>query len=190
MEKIRVGFVMTGSFCTFEEVLNEMRKLAQAGYDIIPIMSEKAYSTDTRFGAAADFISRIQDITGKEIIHNIIQAEPIGPMRMTDIMLVAPCTGNTLAKLALGITDTAATMAVKSHLRNGGPVVLAVSTNDALGGAAKNIGLLINYKNIYFVPMSQDSPELKPRSVVADFGCILPTLEKALSGVQLQPVYH
>jgi len=152
-------------------------------------MSFNAYSTDTRFGKADDFIMKIEDICHNKIIHDIKGAEPIGPKGLTDIMLVAPCTGNTLAKLANSIVDTPVTMAVKSHLRNGNPTVIAVSTNDALGGSAKNIGALMNMKNYYFVPMKQDNPFEKPTSIVADFDSIPKTLEGALNHRQLQPVY-
>ncbi len=189
MENIKVGFALTGSFCTFEIVILQIQRLVEAGYEVVPIMSEQAYQTDTKFGLARNYILRIEAITDKKIIHTVVGAEPIGPEKMTDIMVIAPCTGNTLAKLGAGITDTAATMAVKSHLRNGLPVIIGVSTNDALGGAAKNIGQLMNYKNIYFIPMSQDNPEKKPRSVVADFNRLLPAMEMALKGQQLQPVY-
>ena len=166
-----------------------MEKCKNMGYDILPIMSFNAYSTDTRFGKADDFIWQIEDICHNKIIHDIKGAEPIGPKNLTDIMLVCPCTGNTLAKLANSIVDTPVTMAVKSHLRNGNPTVIAVSTNDALGGTAKNIGALMNMKNYYFVPMKQDNPFEKPTSVVADFERIPETLEEALKGKQLQPVY-
>ena len=136
------------------------------GYQVVPIMSPISYTTDTRFGKAKDFIEEIESTCGRKIIHSIVEAEPIGPKKMVDVMIVCPCTGNTLAKLANSITDTAVTMAVKSHLRNSGPVVLALATNDALSGSAKNIGKLMNYKNIYFVPMKQDDPEKKPTSVI------------------------
>jgi dipicolinate synthase subunit B len=190
MRNIQTGFALTGSFCTFDAVLPAMEILAATGHDIIPIMSENAYNTDTRFGSAQYFRDRIEAIAGREIIHNITGAEPIGPKRLTDLMIVAPCTGNTLAKLAAGIADTAVTMAVKSHLRGGGPVVLAVSTNDALGNGAKNIGQLMNYKNIYFVPMAQDDPDNKPRSVVALCELIPEAAAAAMKGRQLQPVWR
>lgn len=187
-DKKRLGFALCGSFCTFKKVISEMEKLSKI-YDIIPIMSEGASSTDTRFGKAEDFRKRIAEICGKEPITTISGAEPIGPKALLDVLLIEPCTGNTLGKLANGITDTAVTMAAKAHLRNGRPVVIAVSTNDALGASAQNIGRLMNAKNIYFVPMSQDSPEGKPASMVAHFEKSAETLELALSGKQLQPVY-
>ena len=188
MSKIKLGFAMCGSFCTFQPVLRIMEKCKNLGYDLVPIMSQNASSIDTRFGKAEDFIWQVEDICRKKIINTINDAEPIGPTHMTDIMLVAPCTGNTLAKLANSIVDTSVTMAVKSHLRNNKPVVIAVSTNDALSGSAKNIGALLNLRNYYFVPMRQDNPEGKPTSIVADFSLIPQTLEEALQGIQLQPV--
>lgn len=188
MSKIKLGFAMCGSFCTFQPVLRMMKKCKDLGYDLVPIMSQNASSIDTRFGKAADFVWQVEDICEKKIINTINDAEPIGPTHMTDIMLVAPCTGNTLAKLANSIVDTSVTMAVKSHLRNNKPVVIAVSTNDALSGSAKNIGALLNLRNYYFVPMRQDNPEGKPTSIVADFSLIPDTLEEALLNVQLQPV--
>ena len=187
-DKLRLGFALCGSFCTFKKVLSEMEELAKE-YEVIPIMSEGAANTDTRFGSAEDFRREIERITGKEPITTIREAEPIGPKALLDVLLIEPCTGNTLGKLAGGITDTAVTMAAKAHLRNGRPVVIAVSTNDALGASAKNIGLLMNSKNIYFVPMRQDSPEGKPCSMVADFGKSGDAIKAALGGRQTQPVY-
>ena len=189
MGDVRVGFALCGSFCTFSSVIPEFEKMALEGYDMYPIMSEFSANTDTRFGKAEDFKERLKKASGKNIITSIAAAEPIGPKKLLDILIVAPCTGNTLSKLANSITDTAVTMAVKAHLRNARPVVIAVSTNDALSGSAKNIGTLLNYKNIYFVPMKQDDHEKKPTSIVADFNLILPTVEKALKGEQLQPIY-
>lgn len=186
-DKIRLGFALCGSFCTFEKAIAEMRELSKT-YDIIPIMSEGASSIESRFGKPEDFISRITEICRRAPITTISGAEPIGPKALLDVLLIEPCTGNTLGKLANGITDTAVTMAAKAHLRNGRPLVLAVSTNDALGASARNIGSLMNSKNVYFVPMGQDSPEGKPASVVADFGKSAEAIESALSGKQLQPV--
>lgn len=183
-----VGFAMCGSFCTFKMVLNELEALSETNASIFPIMSETAASTDTRFGKSADFCDKIRNITGKEIITTVKEAEPIGPKSYLDILLIAPCTGNTLAKLANGIADTSVTMAAKAHLRNGKPVVVAVSTNDGLGNAAKNIGILMNCKNIYFVPFRQDDCINKPNSLVADMSKIRQTLELALEHKQLQPV--
>ena len=184
---ISIGFVLTGSFCTFDRAIKQLSLLAENN-DVTAVMSEHAYNMDTKFGSSADFINKIEKITGKKIIHTIQDAEPIGPKKMFDIIIVEPCSGNTLAKLALGIVDTACLMAVKSHLRNSRPVLLAVSTNDALGNAAKNIGTLLNYKNIYFVPMGQDNFISKPRSVVADFNYTEAAMNAALDGVQIQPI--
>ena len=189
MKDKRIGFAMCGSFCTFSEVLPQMKILAELGADITPIMSEMVYSTSTRFGTAEHFINEVKAITGKEIIHTVAEAEPIGPKELLDILIVAPCTGNTLGKLALGITDTAVTMATKAHLRNERPVVIAVSTNDALANAAKNIGHLMNARNIYFVPFSQDAPFKKTRSCVAKFELIPATVSAALGGAQIEPIF-
>lgn len=186
-EKIRLGFAVCGSFCTFKRVLEELEKLAKE-YDITPIMSSGAAFTDTRFGKAEDLRRRITEICGKEPITTIAGAEPIGPQALLDVLVIEPCTGNTLGKLANGITDTAVTMAAKAHLRNGRPVVLAVSTNDALGASARNIGTLMNAKNIYFVPMRQDAPQGKPASVVANFAKTGAAIKAALEGKQVQPL--
>lgn len=186
-EKIRLGFAVCGSFCTFKRVLEELEKLAKE-YDITPIMSSGAAFTDTRFGKAEDLRRCITEICGKEPITTIAGAEPIGPQALLDVLVIEPCTGNTLGKLANGITDTAVTMAAKAHLRNGRPVVLAVSTNDALGASARNIGTLMNAKNIYFVPMRQDAPQGKPASVVANFAKTGAAIKAALEGKQVQPV--
>ena len=186
-EKIRLGFAVCGSFCTFKRVLEELEKLAKE-YDITPIMSSGAAFTDTRFGKAEDLRRRITEICGKEPITTIAGAEPIGPQALLDVLVIEPCTGNTLGKLANGITDTAVTMAAKAHLRNGRPVVLAVSTNDALGASARNMGTLMNAKNIYFVPMRQDAPQGKPASVVANFAKTGAAIKAALEGKQVQPV--
>lgn len=190
MSGITFGFALCGSYCTFRRVIDEMRRIAEQGYRIIPIMSENARSIDTRFGRAEDFVWEVEDICGNQIIKSIVEAEPIGPKKMVDLMIVAPCTGNTLGKLANGITDTTVTMAVKSSLRIGMPIVLAPATNDALAASAQNIGRLMNAKNIYFVPMKQDSPDKKPSSLVSDFTQILPTALAALEGKQLEPVFQ
>lgn len=190
MSSITFGYALCGSFCTFDKSIEQMRRLVQMGYKILPIMSQNAYSTDTRFGKADDFVWEIEDICNKKIIKNIVEAEPIGPKKMVDLMIVAPCTGNTLAKLANGITDTSVTMAVKSTLRIGRPVVLAPATNDALSASAQNMGRLMNSKNVYFVPMQQDDPEKKPTSMIANFDLILPAALSALEGKQLQPIFQ
>lgn len=184
-----VGFAMCGSFCTFKKVIPQMKELKDRGYRVIPIMSQTAYSTDTRFGAARDFIEKIENMCGEKIVHTISDAEPIGPKKLLDVLLIAPCTGNTLGKMANGITDTSVTLAAKAHLRNIRPVIIAVSTNDALGAAAKNIGLLMNSKNIYFVPMKQDDAKEKPNSIVADFDLIPETVKSVLANnIQPQPI--
>ena len=186
-DKKRLGFALCGSFCTFNKVLAEMEKLAEI-YDITPIMSEGSAKTDTRFGKAEDFRRKITEICGKEPITTIAEAEPIGPKALFDVLLIEPCTGNTLGKLANGITDTSVTMAAKAHLRNGRPLVIAVSTNDALGASAQNIGRLLNAKNVYFVPMGPDYPEGKHASVVEYFEKSAEAIESALSGKQAQPL--
>lgn len=184
----RIGFALTGSFCTFAKVFEQLRLLAQKGYDVMPIMSENAYATDTRFGKAADWVRQAEEICGKPIIHTIAQAEPIGPKKLLDLLIIAPATGNTLGKLAHGIYDTAPTLAFKSHRRNDGPALLAVSTNDALAACAGAIGSLMNRKGVFFVPFEQDDYRAKPTSCVADFAKMLPATEAALEGKQLQPV--
>jgi len=184
---MNVGFAMCGSYCTFSKVFPVMELLSR-DYPITPIFSENVYHTDTRFGTAREHAELAGEICGKEPLHLITQAEPIGPKKLFDILVIAPCTGNTLAKLAHGIADTTVTMAAKSHLRNGRPVLIAVSTNDALGAAAENIGKLMSRKNYYFVPFRQDDPKEKPRSMVADFAAIPQALEAALEGRQFQPV--
>ncbi len=183
-----IGFAMCGSYCTFEAVFKQIEVLKNLGYNIIPIMSENSYTLNTRFGDASHWHERMRDITGNRIIHTIPTAEPIGPKKMLDALIIAPCTGNTLAKLATGVTDTCVTLAAKAHLRNARPLLIAPSTNDALSNAAKNIGCLLNYKNIYFVPYGQDSYKGKPNSMVADFTLIPSALEAALEGKQLQPI--
>ena len=188
MSKLKVGFAMCGSFCTFAKVIPQMQVLVDAGYEVVPVMSTVSYSTDTRFGKAEDFRDQIEAICQNPIVHTIPQAEPFGPKKVVDAMIVAPCTGNTLGKLANGITDTPVTLAVKSTLRNERPILIAVSTNNALSGSAANIGTLLNRKHFYFVPMRQDDFVKKPTSIVADFTQILPAFEQALLGKQIQPI--
>ena len=190
MENTTVGFALTGSYYTFKSVIPQIETLKQAGFEVVPIMSENAAVTNTRFGRAGDFISELEKLTGKGVITAIREAEPIGPKKIIDALVIAPCTGNTLAKLASGVTDTSVTMAAKATLRNECPVVIAVSTNDGLANACKNIGNLLNYKNIYFVPFNQDDCEKKPRSLVADMSKITDTLKEALKGKQIQPVIY
>lgn len=182
-----VGFALCGSFCTYDRIFPVMERLTKS-YDIIPIFSQSAYTTDSRFGTADDHIAKAEAICGKPPLHTLAEVEPIGPKRLLDALVVAPCTGNTLAKLAHSIADGPVTMAAKSHLRNGRPVVVAISTNDALGGAAENIGKLLARKHYFFVPFGQDDAFGKPTSVVADFSKIPQTLEQALEGKQLQPL--
>ncbi len=188
---LRIGYVLTGSFCTFEKSFQQAEILRDMGAELVPIMSENAAGISTRFGSAEDNIKRFEEICGKSIIRTIPDAEPIGPKSMTDIMVVAPCTSNTAAKLAASITDSTATMAVKSHLRSGKPVLLAIASNDSLMGSAKNLGTLFNLKNYYFVPMLQDDCINKPASLVAEFSMLPDAVEAAMRGVQLRPIiYH
>ena len=184
---MKVGFALCGSFCTYSKAFPVMELLSR-DYPITPIFSEAAYTTDTRFGSAEEHIETAKEICSCPPIHTITEAEPIGPKKLFDILVIAPCTGNTLAKLAHGIADGPVTMAAKSHLRNGRPVLIAVSTNDALGAAAENIGKLMVRRNYYFVPFRQDDPRNKPCSMVADFCAIPKALEAALDGRQVQPV--
>lgn len=189
MSKETVGFALCGSFCTFKKVIPQIKKLVDEGYKVIPIMSPTAYSTDTRFGKACDFNKEIEEICNEKIIYTISGAEPIGPKELLDALIIAPCTGNTLGKLANGISDTSVTLATKAHLRNQRPVIIAVSTNDALGTSARNIGTLMNSKHIYFVPMRQDDHINKPNSIVADFNYIPDTVREVLeTKTQPQPI--
>lgn len=188
MKDIRVGFAMCGSFCTHRQVLTELEKLCGQYKEITPILSEACGSTDTRFGRAEELREAVERLTGHPAVDSIPTAEPIGPKRLLDVLVIAPCTGNTLAKLARGITDTAVTMAAKAHLRNGRPVVIAMATNDGLSAAARNIGELLARKNYYFVPFGQDDPEKKPCSLMADFSRIGETVDAALEGRQIQPI--
>lgn len=188
MNKLKIGYALTGSFCTFRESFEAAERLVSLGHELTPIMSFNSYTLSTRFGTAEENRKRLLEICGRPIISTIEAAEPIGPKKMFDLLIVAPCTSNTLAKLALGINDTPVTMAVKSHLRNSKPVLIAVSTNDALSAAAKNIGILLNYKNYFFLPYRQDAPEKKPASMVADFSFMEQSAEAAADGIQLFPV--
>lgn len=189
LENKKIGFAFTGSFCTFNKVIEELKNIKNRKADIIPIMSFNSYNLDTKFGKAKDYIKEIKEICGKDdIIHTIQGAEPIGPKKLTDVMVIAPCSGNTIAKLASSIIDTPVTMAAKSHLRNNNPIVLAISTNDGLSGSAENIGKLLNRNNYFFVPFKQDNPITKPRSIVADFKYLIPTIEKALDREQIEPI--
>ena len=184
---MNIGFALCGSFCTYQKVFPVLETLAKQ-HTVTPIFSQAAYTTDSRFGTAAEHIAKAEAICGAPPLHTTHQVEPIGPKKLLDVLVIAPCTGNTLAKLANSIADGPVTMASKSHLRNGRPVVIAVSTNDALAGAAENIGKLLARKHIYFVPFGQDDPVGKPTSMVADFSRIPQTLELAIAGKQLQPL--
>lgn len=188
MEQIRVGFAFCGSFCTFDKAMAALERVKGTFGDVTPIVSERGAGLDTRFGNAHDFLREMERICDKRVITTIQAAEPIGPKRLLDILVIAPCTGNTLAKLASGVTDSAVTMAAKAHLRNGKPLVIAVSTNDGLAASARNIGELLCRKHIYFVPFRQDDPVAKPTSLVADFDLIPDTLRAAMEGRQLQPI--
>lgn len=186
----KIGFAVCGSFCTFKKAFEQIKALKDAGAEITAIMSFNAAQLDTRFGRAAEHIAFLEEVTGRGLIRSIPEAEPIGPKKMFDALVIAPCTGNTLAKLSAGITDTPVTMAAKSHLRNSSPLVIAVSTNDGLSGSAKNIGALLNYKNVYMVPFSQDDAVMKPRSLVANFEKLSDTIIGALEGVQIRPILY
>ena len=185
--KKRLGLALCGSYCTYEKLFQAAEKLAET-YDLIPIMSENAAETDTRFGTATEHIKRLMLLSGRKVVTTIAEAEPLGPAQPMDALLIAPCTGNNLAKLSHGITDTAVTMAAKAHLRNGRPVIIALSTNDGLSGSAENIARLLNRKHFYFVPFRQDDPAKKPRSLQADFSLLEETVRAALQGRQLQPI--
>ena len=184
---MRVGIAMCGSYCTFDKLFAALPSLAER-YELVPIMSERAATTDTRFGTAKEMRERLESICGAKAVTTIAEAEPLGPNKPMDALIIAPCTGSTMARLARGITDSSVTMAAKAHMRNGKPLVIAFSTNDALGGSAPSIAALLNRKNVYIVPFAQDSPEAKPFSAASDFSLILPTLAAALEGRQLQPV--
>ena len=187
MGKLRIGLALTGSYCTYDKALAAAEALAEK-YDVTALMSETAAETDSRFGSAAEFRKRLEQITGKAVIRSIADAEPVGPKDYFDVLAVAPCTGNTAAKLAAGITDTAVTMAVKSHLRTGKPVVIAFGSNDGLSASAKNLGELLNRKHYYFVPLYQDDPQAKPRSLAADYSLLEAAILAAAEGRQIQPI--
>jgi len=184
---MNIGFALCGSFCTYSKIFPIMEALANE-HTVIPIFSDNAYCTDSRFGTAEEHIHRTESICGHTVLHTISEVEPIGPKKLLDILVIAPCTGNTLAKLAHSIADTPVTMAAKSHLRNGGPVLVGVSTNDGLAGAAENIGKLLSRKNYYFVPFGQDDPIGKPTSIVADYTQISQAIDAAMRGNQIQPM--
>ncbi len=185
---ITVGYALSGSHCTFEEVMPEIQRFVDAGANVVPIVSHTLMTTDTRFGKSADWQKQLKDITGNELISTIVQAEPLGPSKLLDVLVIAPCTGNTTSRLANAITDSAVLMAAKAQMRNGRPIVLAISTNDGLGLNAANIAKLLVAKHIYFVPFGQDNPVQKPNSLVAKMDAVLETCEAALQGKQLQPL--
>ena len=188
MNKLNIGFGITGSFCTHEKILIEIENLVNKGHNVIPILTDKVLTTSTRFGSSEEFIKRVEKITQNKVVSNIVEAEPIGPKNLIDILVIAPTTGNTLGKLANAITDNAVTMVFKAHIRNNKPVVIGISTNDALGLNLKNIATLLNAKNIFFVPFGQDDPMKKPKSLIADYSKIEETIEFALRGEQVQPL--
>lgn len=188
LEGKRIGFVFTGSFCTFRKTIDQLKNIIELKAEVLPIMSNNSYTMDTKFGKAQDFIDEIEDITGRKILHTIQEVEPLGPKDMLDIIVVAPATGNTIAKLANDIVDGPAPMAVKSVLRRERPVVIAVSTNNGLSASGENIGKLLNRKHYYFVPFKQDNPITKPRSLVFDPTYLIKTIEYALDGEQIQPI--
>lgn len=188
MENLNVGFALCGSFCTIAQSVEQMKKLKEKNINIIPIMSPIVYQSNTRFYNNEKLKEDVENICNRKIIHDIVEAEPIGPKNLLDLLIVSPCTGNTLGKIANGITDTSVTMAVKAHLRNNKPVIIALATNDALGASAKNIGTLFNTKNIYFVPFGQDDPFSKSNSLIADFSLIYDTMLSSINGKQLQPI--
>lgn len=188
MEQVRVGFAFCGSFCTYDQVMPALERVKARYGDVTPIISEKSAETDSRFGPAHEFIREMERICDKRVIDTIPKAEPIGPKKLLDVLIIAPCTGSTLSRLANGMSDTSVTMAAKAMWRNGRPVVVAVSTNDGLAGSAKNIAALLDKKHVFFVPYRQDDPVGKPTSLVADFTKINDTVDAALQGRQLQPL--
>lgn len=188
MKKASVGFAFCGSYCTYDQVFPALQKTAEQYETVLPIVSEHSAETDTRFGTANELLEKLETITGHHVLKTIPDVEPIGPQKLLDVLVIAPCTGNTVAKIASAIVDTSVTMAAKAHLRNGRPVIIAISTNDGLSANAQNIGALLARKNIYFVPFRQDDPIGKPTSLVADMDLIPDTIEAALQGKQLQPL--
>ena len=184
-----IGFAMCGSYCTHKYAIDELTKLVNSGYDVVPIVSENVYTTDTRFGKAKDLQNKLFELTGREVISSIVEAEPLGPKVKLDALIICPCTGNTLAKMAQGITDTSVSMAAKAHLRSNRTLVIALASNDALSANLKNISTMLNRKNVFFVPMSQDDPDGKPHSLVASFDLLTPTLDAALKGKQYQKIF-
>lgn len=185
---MNIGFAITGSFCTHNQILSEIQKLKNNNNNVIPIITESVKNIDTRFGKASDFINSLIEITGNNPVSTLVEAEPMGPKNMIDVLVIAPCTGNTLSKLANGISDNAVTMCFKAHIRNNKPVVIGISSNDALGLNLKNIAILLQTKNIYFVPFEQDNPQNKPKSLISDYSQIKHTIDEAMQGRQIQPI--
>ena len=185
----KLGYCFTGSFCTLAKSLSAMEELLRRGYEVLPIMSENVYYTDTRFALAEEFSARVEELTGRKIIHTVVDAEPLGPKEPLDALIVAPCTGNTLAKAALGITDTAATMAIKAHLRMDRPTLFAVASNDAMSGNLANLGTMLRRRSVYMLPMLQDAPTDKPHSLVACFDRMVEAVEAMERGEQLRPLF-
>lgn len=188
MEQLKLGFAFCGSFCTLSQGMEALEQAAARYEHIVPIVSERVAGTDTRFGNAHDFMREMERICARRVISTVAQAEPIGPKGLLDVLVICPCTGNTLGKLAHGITDSSVTMAAKAHLRNGKPLVVALATNDGLSASAPNLGALLARKNVYFVPFGQDDCQGKPTSLVADFSQVCQTIEAARQGRQLQPL--
>ena len=184
-----IGYAFCGSYCTHKASLAQLERLIALGHDVVPIVSENVYSTDTRFGMSKDLVANLEAICGRSVVRSIVEAEPLGPKITLEAMLISPCTGNTLAKLASGITDTAVCMAAKAHLRGNRPLVIALASNDALSANLKNIATLLSRKHVYFVPMRQDDPKNKPHSLIADFELLVPTLASALRGEQYQKIF-
>ena len=184
-----IGFAMCGSYCTHKKALWELSCLVEKGFDVQPIISENVRVTNTRFGDAEKLVSSLEKICGRSVVSTVIDAEPLGPQKPLDALIICPCTGNTLAKMALGITDTSVTMAAKAHLRGDKPLIIALASNDAMSANMKNIGTMLNRKCVYFVPMTQDDPEKKPHSLVAEFSLLSPTLEAALAGKQYRKLF-
>jgi dipicolinate synthase subunit B len=189
ISSVRIGFALTGSFCTLRVVIDTLCRLKERGFDILPIMSDNVYNIDTRFGKASDLIRQVEEITGNKVVHTIVEAEPLGPKITLDALIISPCTGNTLAKIARGITDTAVTMAAKAHLRQDRPLLIALATNDGMSQNLGNVGRLLMRKSVYFLPMRQDDPEKKPHSLVADFKLIEEALLQAMSGKQIPKMF-
>ena len=184
-----IGYAFCGSFCTHRTSVDAMKRLLDKGYEILPIMSENVYSTDTRFGTARELIDEVTELTGKSIVHSIVEAEVLGPKIKLDAMVIAPCTGNTLAKMARGITDTSVTMAAKAHLRSDRPTVITLCSNDAMSANLQNISILLERKSVFFTPLIQDDPIKKPHSLVSDFSLVEKSLEYALEKRQLRPLF-